>query len=349
MTFAKSSSSTDPITEANGGYLLVYDGTRPATADTAVTTQNLVAKLKFQATAFTGSAPVYTASPLRGAVLSAHAPTWARMVRSDGTTRIGDLDAGDAGSNKDLQLCDATGALGTPVVGRAVKIAGFSLISATSRNTATYPTASVNIIWAGNSITAGSHCAAGLDPPTILGSLLTALGMTWTVAGKGHSGYNFVVGALSLANVVAADVNTPFAASTAARDVFIVNESINTLTIPETPAQTFADAKTYIGTDATGYDEVRFLTCQSFVAAGATQSDIDTLNALYAGSWGLAINPRIIDVAANRYIGENPVDTVTAGSPFGAPWWYDSQHQWNAGALLMAWLVACDLMRTAYA
>ena len=36
---------------ADNGYLRIYDGTQPATADTAITTQVLLAELRFNATA----------------------------------------------------------------------------------------------------------------------------------------------------------------------------------------------------------------------------------------------------------------------------------------------------------
>src|SRR5260221_10205792 len=77
--------------DLDNGYLRIYDGTQPATADTAITTQNLLSTLRFGATAFGGAANgvatanVITADP--AAALSGTA-TWFRCLKSDGTTVV---------------------------------------------------------------------------------------------------------------------------------------------------------------------------------------------------------------------------------------------------------------------
>jgi hypothetical protein len=56
LTNLGANSAADAVTAlANSGFIKVYDGAQPATADTAITTQVLLATLTFGATAF-GSA-----------------------------------------------------------------------------------------------------------------------------------------------------------------------------------------------------------------------------------------------------------------------------------------------------
>jgi hypothetical protein len=89
----------------NSGKLRIYDGTQPATADTAVSTQALLAELTFNATAFgAASAGVATANSIT-ADTSANASgtaSWFRAVKSDGTTTVFDGSVGT--SSADLVL-----------------------------------------------------------------------------------------------------------------------------------------------------------------------------------------------------------------------------------------------------
>lgn len=81
----------------DNGYLRIYDGTQPATADTAVSTQVLLAELRFNATAFgAASNGVSTANSLT-ADSSANATgtaSWFRALKSDGTSAIFDGSVG---------------------------------------------------------------------------------------------------------------------------------------------------------------------------------------------------------------------------------------------------------------
>ena len=81
----------------NTGYLRIYDGTQPANADTAVSTQVLLAELRFGSTAFgSASAGVITANSITGDT-SANASgtaTWFRCLKSDGTTAVYDGSVG---------------------------------------------------------------------------------------------------------------------------------------------------------------------------------------------------------------------------------------------------------------
>ena len=87
---------------ANTGWLRIYDGTQPANADTAVSTQNILAELRFGATAFGASvAGVATANAIT-ADSSANATgtaTWFRVFKSDGTTALWDGSVGTAAAN----------------------------------------------------------------------------------------------------------------------------------------------------------------------------------------------------------------------------------------------------------
>ena len=86
----------------NTGYIRIYDGTQPATADTAVTTQNLLATLRFNATAFPSAvAGVLTANAITSDSSAAGTGTaaWARILASDGTTVWFDGSVGTSSAN----------------------------------------------------------------------------------------------------------------------------------------------------------------------------------------------------------------------------------------------------------
>lgn len=98
-------------TSLNSGILRIYDGTQPADVDTAITTQNLLAELTINATAFVVSdanpGALATANAITGDT-SANASgtaTWYRAFQSNGTTAVvdGDVSTQVAGTG-DLQL-----------------------------------------------------------------------------------------------------------------------------------------------------------------------------------------------------------------------------------------------------
>jgi hypothetical protein len=90
-------------TLANNGYIRLYTGAKPATADTAITAQVLVSTLRFGATAFpAASNGVLTANPITkdsSAVGNASPVTWARILQSDGSTVLWDDTVGTSDSN----------------------------------------------------------------------------------------------------------------------------------------------------------------------------------------------------------------------------------------------------------
>jgi len=89
----------------NSGYLRIYDGSQPANANTAVSTQTLLAELRFGSTAFAASS---------GGVITANAiaddtdanatgtASWVRCLKSDGTTVIMDGSVGTSGCDLNM-------------------------------------------------------------------------------------------------------------------------------------------------------------------------------------------------------------------------------------------------------
>lgn len=89
----------------NSGKLRIYDGTQPATGDTAITTQNQLAELTFNATAFGAAvAGVATANAITSDTDAdaTGTATWFRAFKSDGTTAVYDGSVGTSGCNLNL-------------------------------------------------------------------------------------------------------------------------------------------------------------------------------------------------------------------------------------------------------
>ena len=88
-------------TLCNSGLCRVYDGTQPATGDTALGAQVLGVTLTLNATAF--GAPVgglLTANAITGGTAVASiTPTWFRLLKSDGVTVVMDGSVGATASN----------------------------------------------------------------------------------------------------------------------------------------------------------------------------------------------------------------------------------------------------------
>jgi len=87
---------------ANNGYLRIYDGDQPVTADTDIDTQVLLAELRLNATAFNASvAGVITAKAIADCASAAHTgvASWFRILKSDGSTKLWDGSAGTATAN----------------------------------------------------------------------------------------------------------------------------------------------------------------------------------------------------------------------------------------------------------
>ena len=85
----------------DNGYLRIYDGAQPANADTAITTQNLLAELRFAATSAPGAANgVVTFSAIAAVLASATGTAaWFRALKSDGTSAVFDGAVGASAAN----------------------------------------------------------------------------------------------------------------------------------------------------------------------------------------------------------------------------------------------------------
>jgi hypothetical protein len=89
----------------NSGYLRIYTAPQPATADTAISDQTLLAELTFGATAFgAASGGVAEANPITAdsAANATGTAAWFRALKSDGTTSVFDGSVGT--SDADLVL-----------------------------------------------------------------------------------------------------------------------------------------------------------------------------------------------------------------------------------------------------
>jgi hypothetical protein len=93
------------LANLNSGFLRIYDGTQPTDADTAITTQNLLAELTFGSTAFAsasgGSATANAISDDTDANATGTA-SWFRCFKTDGTTAVMDGSVGTSGCNLNL-------------------------------------------------------------------------------------------------------------------------------------------------------------------------------------------------------------------------------------------------------
>jgi hypothetical protein len=85
----------------NGGLIRVYNGTQPASADAALSGNTLGVTLTFGATAFGApNSGLLTANAITsGTAVASITPTWARILRSDGTTVVMDISCGASDSN----------------------------------------------------------------------------------------------------------------------------------------------------------------------------------------------------------------------------------------------------------
>jgi nucleoside phosphorylase len=110
-------------TLCDNGYLRLYDGAQPADPNVAVTTQVLLAELRFAATAFTGAAGGIASANALTSDASANATgtaTWFRAFKTDGTSPIFDGTVGTAGSDINLSTTSI-------VAGVSVNITAFSI------------------------------------------------------------------------------------------------------------------------------------------------------------------------------------------------------------------------------
>lgn len=89
----------------DNGYLRIYDGTQPANANTAITSQVLLAELRFNATAApAASGGVLTMSSIAqdSSANNTGTATWFRALKSDGSTAVFDGSVGTASCDLNL-------------------------------------------------------------------------------------------------------------------------------------------------------------------------------------------------------------------------------------------------------
>ncbi len=107
LSDAAASAAADAVCALlDGGYLKIYDGTMPASADTATTTQEFLAELRWNVRAFRGAAKgLALANPLRQDVPVAATGTarWFRAVKADGVTPVFDGTVGKTGATLNLK------------------------------------------------------------------------------------------------------------------------------------------------------------------------------------------------------------------------------------------------------
>lgn len=104
-TVARNAAADAVCALANTGYVRVYDGTKPADPQTAITSQTLLAELRFGATAFGSAATGVATANAVTSDSSANATgtaSWARLLKSDGTTVLWDCDVTATGGGGDI-------------------------------------------------------------------------------------------------------------------------------------------------------------------------------------------------------------------------------------------------------
>lgn len=89
-------------TALDNGYLRIYDGSQPATAGTAITTQTMLAELRFAATAEASVVDgliTFAALTAEDSAPAGGTPTWFRAFKSDGTSVVLDGSVGTSDAN----------------------------------------------------------------------------------------------------------------------------------------------------------------------------------------------------------------------------------------------------------
>lgn len=88
--------------QLDDGYLRIYDGSQPADADTAIGAQVLLAELRFNATAAPAAALgvlTFNAITADSSANASGTATWARCLKSDGTSVVMDCTVATATAN----------------------------------------------------------------------------------------------------------------------------------------------------------------------------------------------------------------------------------------------------------
>lgn len=89
----------------DNGYLRIYDGSQPANANTAISTQVLLAELRFNATAApaaSGGVLTMNAITQDSSANNTGTATWFRALKSDGSTVVFDGSVSTSGADLNL-------------------------------------------------------------------------------------------------------------------------------------------------------------------------------------------------------------------------------------------------------
>lgn len=88
----------------DGGEVRIYDGTRPADADTAITTQTLLVTFAIPDPSGSVSNGIFTGNSIAAAMVAeTDTAAWARIVDTNGVT-VCDVDVGMGGSGDFIEL-----------------------------------------------------------------------------------------------------------------------------------------------------------------------------------------------------------------------------------------------------
>lgn len=116
---ATASAAADAIAALlNNGWLRIYSGTQPANANTAITSQVLLAELRFGNPAFAAAINGVAAANAMTSDASANAAgtaTWFRAYKSDGTTAVFDGSVAVSGADLNLSETNITAGAGVSV------------------------------------------------------------------------------------------------------------------------------------------------------------------------------------------------------------------------------------------
>lgn len=87
--------------QLNSGFIDIYDSTQPTDADTAIGAQVKLARCTFGSTAFAAASAASKAANAitNGTGLAVGTATWARLLKSDGTTVVHDMSVGTSTAN----------------------------------------------------------------------------------------------------------------------------------------------------------------------------------------------------------------------------------------------------------
>jgi len=105
LSDASANAACNPVaTLCNNGFIDIYTTPQPANANTAISTQTLLASLTFGATAFGSAvAGVATANAITSGVAgNTGTAVWFRVFKSDHTTVVFDGSVGTSGANLNL-------------------------------------------------------------------------------------------------------------------------------------------------------------------------------------------------------------------------------------------------------